>query len=110
MADKKTTEAIIVEDVFDDDSSVREVEVDGLKFTVDKSKLSSFKFMQLATAEHKAVIKDDGEQIVYASVEMVNYLLGDQVDNILEHLGEDASFRDVYAFYNRILEAVNAKN
>lgn len=88
--------------------SVQTVTVDGVQVMVDVAKFSSWRFVRLfARTQDDSV--PDGRRMGYM-LELIDFLLGDQEEAIVEHLGGDeAKVEDVMDFVARLFEVVSPK-
>lgn len=88
--------------------SVQHVEVDGFEVAVDVRRVTAWK-----TAKLVAAVQDDGlgsTERLNASIELVDFLLGDSAYSVLDHLGGDmAQTEDVIAFVSKLMEKISPK-
>ena len=88
--------------------SVQHVEVDGFEVAVDVRRVTAWK-----TAKLVAAVQDDGlgsTERLNASIELVDFLLGDSAGSVLDHLGGDmAQTEDVIAFVSKLMEKISPK-
>lgn len=88
--------------------SVQHVAVDGFEVAVDVRRVTAWK-----TAKLVAVVQDDGlgsTERLNASIELVDFILGDYAGSVLDHLGGDmAQTEDVIAFVSKLMEKISPK-
>ena len=97
-----------------------EVNVDGVDLKIERKKLGSWKQLTLikrTVDAEQAWMKAPEEKrsiaygtLIDALIELITFVLGDNMDAVMEHLGELASLGEVRAFYRKTMEATSAKN
>lgn len=112
LAQEKSGGIALVQDASADapkaSPSVQHVEVDGFEVAVDVRRVTAWK-----TAKLVAAVQDDGlgsTERLNASIELVDFLLGDSAYSVLDHLGGDmAQTEDVIAFVSKLIEKISPK-
>jgi hypothetical protein len=112
LAQEKSGGIALVQDASADapkaSPSVQHVEVDGFEVAVDVRRVTAWK-----TAKLVAAVQDDGlgsTERLNASIELVDFLLGDSAYSVLDHLGGDmAQTEDVIAFVSKLMEKISPK-
>lgn len=112
LAQEKSGGMTLVQDASSDSPkaspSVQHVEVDGFEVAVDVRRVTAWK-----TAKLVAAVQDDGlgsTERLNASIELVDFLLGDSAYSVLDHLGGDmAQTEDVIAFVSKLMEKISPK-
>lgn len=121
---KKTAEQVeesVEEEIEATPSEFIEISVDDVDLKIPTKKLGSWKYFTLLKKQiesNQAVALASDEQkkkIAYgnlldASIDLVTFVCGENMDAIMGHLGELASYNEVMTFYNKIIKAINAKN
>ena len=112
LAQEKSGGIALVQDASADapkaSPSVQHVEVDGFEVAVDVRRVTAWK-----TAKLVAAVQDDGlgsTERLNASIELVDFLLGDSAYSVLDHLGGDmAQTEDVIDFVSKLMEKISPK-
>lgn len=112
LAQEKSGGIALVQDASADapkaSPSVQHVAVDGFEVAVDVRRVTAWK-----TAKLVAAVQDDGlgsTERLNASIELVDFLLGDSAYSVLDHLGGDmAQTEDVIAFVSKLMEKISPK-
>lgn len=84
------------------------VEVDGLELDIDMRAVEDIRTLRLI-----AKVEKEGEEGVFAAVDLFDFILGDQVEKVMDHLKDEEGFvpSTAYsAFCADVLKAVGAKN
>lgn len=86
----------------------KRVEVDGLELDIDMRAVEDIRTLRLI-----AKVEKEGEEGVFAAVDLFDFILGDQVEKVMDHLKDGEGFvpSTAYsAFCADVLKAVGAKN
>ena len=96
-----------------------DVEVEGVKLKIEQSKLGSYKYMKLMCANAEAnTFAENAEEderakanrgIVSTSIDLVEFILGDQMEKVYANLGENATYNEVIDFYRKTMSAISEK-
>lgn len=88
--------------------SVQHVAIDGFEVAVDVRRVTAWK-----TANLVAAVQNDelgSTERLNASIELVDFLLGDSAGAVLDHLGGDmAQTEDVIDFVSKLMEKISPK-
>lgn len=112
LAQEKSGGIALVQDASADapkaSPSVQHVEVDGFEVAVDVRRVTAWK-----TAKLVAAVQNDelgSTERLNASIELVDFLLGDSAGAVLDHLGGDmAQTEDVIDFVSKLMEKISPK-
>lgn len=86
----------------------KRVEVDGLELDIDMRAVEDIRTLRLI-----AKVEKEGEEGVFAAVDLFDFVLGDQVEKVMDHLKDEEGFVPSTAystFCANVLKAVGAKN
>lgn len=98
-------------------STIIKLNVRGIDLAIDERILSSYEYLRRIKANVEAVREltlNENQtmqsRVMETSMDVIEYVLGDQLDDVLKGLGEYPSYDDVVTFYREVRDALQVKN